>query len=244
MPQGGTLSLSGENLMVDESYAKMHPEARVGPYVLLRVSDTGSGIAAEYLPRIFDPFFSTKKRGEGTGLGLATVSAIVKAQGGFIAVESEVGKGTSFRIYLPASPGREIVRPGEEEAPLPLGDGELILLIEDEASIREILQAAMETSGYLVLAASDGAEGVSLYAQHREKIKLVITDMAMPIMDGPATIRALHNINPSLKIVAISGADWEEKAAVGIGLKIEAFLSKPFTSERMLRRVGEVLKKA
>jgi PAS domain S-box-containing protein len=244
MEKGGKLSLSAQNLTLDEAYAKMYPEAQVGPYLLLTISDTGSGIPPEHLEKIFDPFFTTKERGKGTGLGLATVLALVKGHGGFLSVKSEVGKGTSFRIFLPASPAAEgEAAPVEREA-LPLGSGQFLLVVEDEESIRDILKTTLETYGYSVLSASDGAEAVSLYAEHIGEISLVITDMAMPIMDGPATIRALQRMSPSLPIIAISGADWEEKAAEGTGLKIEAFLSKPFTSERMLRRVAEVLKKA
>jgi CheY-like chemotaxis protein len=244
MPKGGTLFLSAKNLMVDESYAKMYPEAQVGPYLCLTISDTGSGIAPEHLSEIFDPFFTTKERGKGTGLGLATVLALVKGHGGFLSVESEVGQGSTFRICLPASPATEGEAALLEREALPLGSGQLLLVVEDEESIREILKTTLETFGYSVLPASDGAEAVSLYAQHKEQICLMITDMGMPIMDGPATIRVLHRMSPSLPIIAISGADWQEKAAEGTGLKIEAFLSKPFTGERMLRVVAEVLKKA
>jgi len=242
MPKGGTLSLSARNVTFDPSYAAMHPDAKIGPYLLFSVEDTGAGIAPEHLQRIFDPFFTTKERDQGTGLGLATASAIVKGHGGFLQVSSELGKGTKFLVFLPASPSAETAKAEEEKASLPTGKGELILLVEDEASVREIIQVALEAYGYQVITACDGAEAVSLYAQHPGEIQVVITDMAMPIMDGATTIRALAKIDPSVKVIAISGAEWEQKAAEASGLAVQVFLQKPFTAKRLLRAVAEVLK--
>ncbi|MFH0872124.1 MAG: PAS domain S-box protein, partial [bacterium] len=242
MGKGGTLTLSTENFSVDESYAKMHPEAQVGPYLVFSVEDTGSGVPPDLLPKIFDPFFTTKERGQGTGLGLANVHAIVKGHGGFIRVYSEVGKGTKFLAFLPASPSAEMAKDEEEKAPLLSGHGEQILIADDEASIREITQATLEAYGYSVVSAADGIEAVTFYAQHQGKIQAVIIDMAMPIMDGPATIKALQKMNPEIKVIATSGMDMERMMAGISGVPLEAFLQKPFTAERLLRKLAEVLK--
>jgi PAS domain S-box-containing protein len=242
MEKGGTLSLSAENSSVDETYAKMHPEAKVGSYVVFSVEDTGCGILPSHLEKIFDPFFTTKERGQGTGLGLSTAHGIVKGHGGFLNVYSELGRGTKFHVYLPASPSAEMAKVEKERAPLPSGHGELILVVEDEASIREITQIALETLGYRVMAAADGAEAVSLYAQHPGEIQVVITDMAMPIMDGPTTIRALQKMDPAVKVIATSGMDAERMLAEASRAAVKAFLQKPFTADRLLRTVAEVLK--
>jgi CheY-like chemotaxis protein len=242
MEKGGTLSLSAKNFAVDEAYARMHPEAKVGPYLVFSVEDTGSGISPDLLPKIFDPTFTTKERGQGTGLGLSTAQAIVKGHGGFLNVYSELGRGTKFHVYLPAPPTAEMAKAEKERAPLPSGHGELILVVEDEASIREITQVTLETFGYRVLSAADGSEAVSLYAQHRGKIQAVITDMAMPIMAGPATIRALQCMDPAVKVIAISGMDAERMVVEASESAVKAFLKKPFTAEKLLRTLAEALK--
>jgi PAS domain S-box-containing protein len=241
MPNGGTLTIAGENVCLDESYARMHPEAKVGPYVLFSVSDTGKGIPPAILDRIFDPFFTTKERGHGTGLGLSTVHSIVKGHGGFLTVYSEVGKGSRFQIYLPALPSGETPRAEQEEAPLPSGHGEMILVADDETSIREITQTTLEEHGYRTMTASDGSEAVALYAQHPDEIEAVITDMAMPIMNGQATIRALQRIQPAVRVIAISGMAWDKPIAEAIGGAVKAFLQKPFTADTLLRALHKVL---
>jgi len=242
MEKGGKLTLSAENLALDEAYAGMHPSAQAGPYLLFTVADTGKGIPPEHLDRIFDPFFTTKERGQGTGLGLSTVHGIVKGHGGFLNVYSELGRGTQFHVYLPASPTAEMAKAEKERDPLPWGQGELILVVEDEASIREITQAALEACGYQVMTAADGSEAVALYAQHGKEIRTVITDMAMPIMDGPATIRALQKMNPKIKVIATTGMDADKVVSEMNREVVKAFLQKPFTAERLLRTVAEVLK--
>ena len=243
VPEGGTLTLSAQNLRIDQTYARMHPEAEPGSYVVLAVSDTGKGIPAPILPQIFDPFFTTKEKGKGTGLGLSVAYSIVKGHGGFIEVESEVGRGSRFRVWLPASPSLEGAPAQEGEKPsLPCGKGELILVVEDEASVREVIQATLEAHGYRVATASDGSEAVALYAQHQEEIQAVITDMAMPIMDGLATIRALQRIQPAVRVIAVSGMAWDKPVAEAIGNSVKAFLQKPFTAETLLRNVAEVLR--
>jgi len=233
MPNGGRLRMSAENIEIDATYTQMNPDARVGSYLLITVADSGSGIPREILDKIFDPFFTTKEAGKGTGLGLYTVQGIVKNHGGFLCVSSEVGKGAQFRIYLPAlkvAPSE----PEERKRPeLPQGNGETILLVDDEQSIREVARATLEACGYLVMVASEGTEAISLYVQNKGKIDLILLDMVMPIMDGEATIRALRKIDPDVCIVHVSGLQ-EEAGVTG-------FLQKPYTGETLLRVIRNAL---
>jgi PAS domain S-box-containing protein len=242
MPGGGTLSLSAGNVVLSEAYTLLHPEAEVGPYVALSVTDTGKGISGEILPKIFDPFFTTKERGQGTGLGLSTVLAIVKSHGGFIEVDSEVGKGSRFTVYLPASPTAEMKKAEDESLPEPSGRGELLLVVEDESSVREIIQTTLEAYGYRVITASDGSEALALYTQHLDEIQAVITDLAMPILDGSATIQALKKLNSQVKVIAISGLEANGAVTEVGSTAVRAFLQKPFTVERLLKTVEEVLR--
>jgi hypothetical protein len=242
MPNGGKLSIYAENLLIDENYAKMNIEAKVGPYILITVSDTGTGIPPGIIDRIFEPFFTTKEPGKGTGLGLSTAFGIVKDHGGFIHVYSEVGKGTRFRIYLPAHETSETQKAGDKQREeLPLGHGELILVVDDEASIREITRSTLETYGYKVITANDGVEALALYALKREEIRVVLMDMVMPIMDGTASIRALRKIDPQVKIVAASGLNDNSRIAAVDSKDIDIFLSKPYTSETLLKTIHEVI---
>ncbi|MBE9180322.1 GAF domain-containing protein [Oculatella sp. LEGE 06141] len=239
MPDGGVLEITAENLTVDDHYARMHLDAHVGDYVVIAVSDSGMGIAPAIVDRIFDPFFTTKEVGQGTGLGLSTVSGIVKSHGGFIVVNSQMGQGTQFKVYLPAVQTTEPVLP--EELELPKGRGEWVLVVDDEASIREVSKASLEAFSYQVLTASDGIEAIALYAQYREKIDLVLVDMMMPTMDGPITIRTLQKMCPDIKIIAVSGLVAFEQTALTNDTGVQAFLSKPYTSRDLLRTVHRVL---
>ena len=241
MPRGGELTLTAENAVLDENYASMHLEAKPGRYVLLRVADTGVGIPPEVLDKVFDPFFTTKEPGKGTGLGLSTTLTIVKGHGGFVSVYSEVGKGTEFQVYLPAAES-EYAQAGEPEpGELPTGQGELILVIDDEASFRQITRATLETFGYRVLTAADGAEAVALFANHPGEVRAVVTDLMMPIMDGAATIRALKKLNPQVRIMAVSGLAGNGKTAGAAALGVSAFLQKPYTADRLLRTLRTLL---
>jgi CheY-like chemotaxis protein len=241
MPEGGKLHIRAENKTLDETYALMIPGARPGRYVLLTISDTGVGIAPENLGRIFDPFFTTKELGKGTGLGLATVQGIVKGHGGFVNVYSEAGNGTEFRVYLPALEAAQLEQVRIANPELPTGKGELILVVDDELAIREVTKATLEAFNYSVLTASDGTEAIALYAQHGDKIKVVLTDMMMPYLDGPATIRALQKLNPNIKIIASSGLADNGKAVEAADLGVRHFLSKPYTADRLLKLLAEML---
>jgi CheY-like chemotaxis protein len=240
MPEGGILSISAENLLIDENYARMNIDAKVGQYVVITVSDTGTGIPPEILDRIFDPFFTTKQPGKGTGLGLSTSLAIVKSHGGFINVYSEVGKGTVFKVYLPVVKTTEVQKV-EEQLELLAGHGELILVVDDEAMVRQITSSILETHGYKVLTANDGKEAIKVYKQNREKIKAVLMDMMMPVMDGQACIRALRRVNPDIKIIAVSGLAEKEKLAKVAVTHVKAFLPKPYVAKKLLKTIHEVI---
>lgn len=239
MPNGGTLKLSAENVFIDENYARMNLEACVGYYCCINVLDTGTGMTPEILTRIFEPFFTTKEHGKGTGLGLSTVLGIIKSHGGFVTVDSTVGKGTAFQVYLPAVLGTET--PPTLNKELPRGQGELILVVDDEANIRQIAKTSLETSNYKVLDASDGIEAIALYVQHKNEISAVLMDMLMPEMDGLTTIRMLKQINPQVLIIAISGLTESVHVNSALGMGVQAFLSKPYTLQELLNTLHAVL---
>jgi two-component system, cell cycle sensor histidine kinase and response regulator CckA len=236
MPNGGILTISAQNFIVDEHYARMHIDAKIGSYIVVVVADTGIGITNEVLDRIFEPFFTTKELGKGTGLGLSTVLGIVKSHAGFINVYSEVGKGSKFEVYLPAQETTETRE--EKELELPHGSGELVLIVDDEPSIREITKTSLEAYNYKAITACDGIEAIALYAEYRDKISIVLTDMLMPSMDGITTIRTLHKINPNVKIIAISGLATSDKMSAAYDLGIKAFLSKPYTAKQLLETIN------
>lgn len=242
MQGGGQLTLKAENIVVDENYARMHLEAEPGRYVMMTIMDTGIGIPSDTLHKIFEPFFTTKDVGKGTGLGLSTALTIVRSHGGFINVYSEMGKGTQFAFYLPAMEIGTAAQALQAQPALPTGHGELILIVDDEEAIREITKATLETFGYRVLTASDGTEAVALYAERRDEIKVVLTDMMMPFMDGPATIRALQKLNPQVKLIAASGLAANEKAAEAASAGVKTFLAKPYTASKLLTALAEILR--
>jgi two-component system, cell cycle sensor histidine kinase and response regulator CckA len=239
MSEGGTLSLSATNLVIDENYMRMNLDAQVGPYVMVSVSDTGMGIPPEALDRIFEPFFTTKELGKGTGLGLSTVLGIVKSHGGFVEVLSSLGSGTQFKIYIPAVQAIETL-PVQDDEPV-AGEGELILVVDDEASIREVNQASLETHNYRVLTACDGIEAIAHYVQRKDEIDLVLIDMMMPSMDGMTAIRTLNKINPQVKIIAVSGLLSNTQIPEPVNSNIQAFLPKPYTAKELVRTIHQVL---
>ena len=241
MPRGGTLTISAGNIIVDSHYSGLSLEAAPGPHVYLEIMDTGTGMTPAVMERIFDPFFTTKELGQGTGLGLSTSIAIIKSHGGFLEVKSEPGRGTTFKIHLPAHPASIAEISPAGPLPLPRGHGELILVIDDEASVRHITRRTLETYGYHVITATDGADGVALYAGNAGEIKAVLTDMMMPILDGPSTIQVLRHMNPRLPIIAVSGLPDKAHAGKAASAGIEHFLPKPYTAEILLNLLHKIL---
>ena len=235
MPEGGELVVDVSTVYLDSPFASMDLVAEPGNYVLLRVTDTGIGIPPELRDRIFDPFFTTKDLGKGTGLGLPTVQAVIKSHGGFINVYSEEGRGTEFRVYLPAlENGAESEASAPSEQPM-RSDGALILVIDDEPAIRMITQQTLESFGYRVLTADGGKEALSLYADHHEEIAVVLTDMMMPGMDGFAIIHELRQVNPHVKIIAASGLAAHDTVTKATEVGVTHFLQKPYTTESLLK---------
>lgn len=242
MLDGGRLTLSAENMYMDESYARMILGAHPGQYVMLTVADTGTGIPADVQEKIFEPFFTTKEKGQGTGLGLSTVYAIVKAHGGFIKLYSEYGKGTEFKIFFPSTEQKEQKHETIADKELLRGSGETILVIDDELFVLQISKEVLEVQGYAVLTATDGAEAIGIYGgAEKGSIHLVITDMNMPLMDGTSTIRALRKIDPNLKIVISSGLLTNMSTEGIAGLETQGYLAKPYTAEQLLLMVQKVL---
>jgi PAS domain S-box-containing protein len=241
MPNGGVLRLHGENVTLDESYAGMSADARPGRYVVISVTDSGTGIPAAIKDRIFDPFFTTKEPGSGTGLGLSTAIAIVRSHGGFMTVYSERERGATFRIYLPAADGAigEIAQ--APAVSIRRGHGELVLIVDDEAPIRAVCRRTLEAFGYRVIAAADGAEGVALYAEQRDQVSVVLLDMMMPIMDGPSTARAMLRMNPHVRIVGASGLADSALASRALSAGVRQLIAKPYTAETLLDTIGRVL---
>jgi PAS domain S-box-containing protein len=242
MPHGGRLRIEADNVEIDEHYARMSVDAKPGKYVSVAVVDTGIGIPEQNLTKIFDPFFTTKEQGRGTGLGLSTVAGIVRSHGGFINVYSEMGRGAQFKVYLPAIESAQAAPAKTLRRDLPAGNGELILVIDDENAIREVARETLVAFGYRVMVASDGAEAMAIFVAHKDEVKLVITDMMMPYMDGPATIRALRRLDPAIKIIVTSGLKAEDKIAEATQIGLKSFLPKPYTAEKLLRTVAAALK--
>ncbi|NJD51416.1 MAG: PAS domain S-box protein [Candidatus Methanoperedens sp.] len=240
MPDGGMLSISAGNIFIDENFTRINIEARVGRYIVIAVTDTGTGIPPKIMDRMFEPFFTTKEHGKGTGLGLSTALGIVKSHGGFINVYSEAGKGTTFKVYLPAIMTIETQKTQEPTGERVTGHGELILVVDDEEQIREITGSTLKTNGYKVLTANNGLEAIALYKQNREEIKLVLMDMMMPVMDGLTGVQELRKINPQLKIIIASGLTDKDKLTKAAST-MNAFLTKPYTVEKLLITIHEIL---
>jgi two-component system, cell cycle sensor histidine kinase and response regulator CckA len=238
MPNGGVLRLMPANLWIDEQYVQMELEAKVGSYLVITISDEGTGIAPEILDRIFDPFFTTKETGKGTGLGLSTVIGIVKSYGGFVKVSSKVGQGTQFKVFLPAAETSDSLP--QEDLHFLEGNGELILVVDDESSILSICKEALELHNYRVLTATDGIDAIAQYVQHKTEISVVLMDMMMPELGGEGAIRTLKLLNPQVKIIATSGIATNQGLAEAAGAEA-VFLSKPFTVDDLLDVVHCVL---
>jgi PAS domain S-box-containing protein len=242
MPNGGRLELSAYNVEIDPETAVLNRTLTPGRYVVLQVTDNGAGIPQTIIDRIFEPFFTTKEVGKGTGLGLSTVLSIVRSHGGSVNVYSEPNQGSVFKVYLPAQPEvtTASVSPSAADK-FPRGRGELILVVDDETSIQDIVRQALETFGYQVVTASDGAEAVALFAQRHNEITLVLTDMMMPVMDGLALIAALRRIKPDVLIVAGSGLNANANLSRALNLGVNHFLAKPYAVDVMLQTFRKAL---
>ena len=244
MPQGGTLTVKAGNVSLDADHPAVRQAPRAGKFVMITIGDTGVGIVPGDLDKIFDPFFTTKEIGKGTGLGLSTALGIVKGHGGFINVYSEPGRGTRFDVYLPAG---EIAETRDDEAPeaaeLPVGNGECVLLVDDEELIRTAARTALEGFGYRVLTAANGAEALELYREKGSTIAAVVTDMMMPVMDGAELTRALAEIDPRVAVINTSGLPETNAENQTRSPAVKAYLEKPYTAETLLAALGRVLGK-
>ena len=240
MPDGGTLTLAAHNATVSPDDARRNIEADPGDYVCIQVSDTGTGIPDDVVDKIFEPFFSTKPEGEGTGLGLSTAYSIVKSHDGFIDVQSEKGEGTTFRVYLPMAEKDAERRASGDAAELREGSGELVLVVDDEEFILDTAKETLEGVGYRTLTAGGAEAALEIIQEHGSEVDAVITDLRMPHINGLDLIRALRTDHPDLPIVAASGlADGRTDEAVEAGA--QTFLAKPFTAEKLQAALQDVL---
>ncbi len=241
MPEGGTLSIEAQPVDLSEDEAERTLDAEPGPYVCVRVTDTGAGMPDDVVDKVFEPFFSTKEEGEGTGLGLSTAYSIIQSHDGFIDVASEEGEGTTFWVHLPVSEEPEARRSGSDEVvPAGTGSGERVLVVDDEEFVLETTRAALRDAGYRVHVAEDGDEALRQLEEHGEQIDAVITDLRMPNMDGLDLISTLRARHPNLPVIAASGmADGRSEKALQSGA--QTFLAKPFSEEELQGALYEVL---
>jgi CheY-like chemotaxis protein len=240
MPKGGKLTIETQNVVLDDSYVRDHPDAHAGKHVLLAVSDTGCGMDAATMAQIFEPFYTTKDPDKGTGLGLATVYGVVTQSGGHIDVYSEVGIGTTFNVYLPRESVASTTRPPQDVTIVPRGT-ETVLLAEDADSVRTLARMVLRKNGYKVLDARHGGEALMLCEQHPGEIDLLITDVVMPHMSGRQLSERLRALQPRMRVLFMSG--YTDDAVVRHGV-LEAdlpFLQKPFTPDALARKVRETL---
>jgi two-component system, cell cycle sensor histidine kinase and response regulator CckA len=242
MPDGGILTIETKNIIIDEGFCRQHFGIKPGPHVLLTVSDTGRGIENEQMDKIFDPFYSTKPRDykKGTGLGLSVVKGTVEQHKGYLSVESELGKGTAFRIYFPSLITGELPRTTKGIV-IPNGGGETILLVEDEEAVREMGVKVLEHVGFKVLTAGDGQEGIDVYKKEQGNISLVLLDILMPRMDGKKCLQELLKINPAVKVLISSGVAKDDLINDVVGLGAKGSLIKPYNMRELLKKVRDVL---
>jgi two-component system, cell cycle sensor histidine kinase and response regulator CckA len=242
MPKGGTVTIATENETVHHPVVLGTGTMPAGDYVRIDVGDTGVGIPRDHLEKIFDPFFTTKPVGQGTGLGLATVYGIIKQTGGFVTVESEVGKGTLFQIFLPRDKGEVADAPEAERAPpRDITGQETILLVEDEEAVRSFAARALKLRGYQVLEAAGGEEALDVVRRHAGGIHLLITDVVMPNMDGPTLVRAVRRLRPEIAVIFMSGYAEEAFRRNEENAAVLHFLPKPFGLKQLAAKVKDVL---
>ncbi|HSB60893.1 MAG TPA: PAS domain S-box protein, partial [Vicinamibacteria bacterium] len=240
MPRGGRLTIGLRNVEVGEGFVREHPGARPGPSVVLAVCDTGAGMSPETQSHVFEPFFTTKEVGKGTGLGLATVYGIVKQSGGYIGVQSELGRGSTFEIYLPRVEEALDGRPEGAPVQVPRG-AETILLVEDEEAVRGLVREILEGAGYRVLEAASGDDALQLSGDHAGPIHLMVTDVVMPGMSGPQLVRRMADSRPDMRILYASGYTDDALGPHGVLKPGVAFIQKPWSPDLLAARVREVL---
>ncbi len=238
MPDGGDLFIQTENVSLTGEYTSMF-QAKEGPYVKVSITDTGVGMDEDTKQRIFEPFFTTKEMDRGTGLGLASAYGIVRNHGGFITVTSEIGKGTTFSIYLPASE-KEVREERFVPQDIPKGS-ETILLIDDEEVILEVGVNMLETLGYRVIAASSGEEALAIFKEKRHEIALILLDMIMPGMGGGEVFDTIRSVDPDAKVLLSSGYSANGKAREILDRGCNGFIQKPFDIKQLSRKVREIL---
>jgi two-component system, cell cycle sensor histidine kinase and response regulator CckA len=240
MPDGGKLTISTRNVSLDEEYCRVHAGAKPGEYVVLTVSDTGHGMDKATIDHIFEPFYTTKELGRGTGLGLAMVYGIVKQHGGYIGCYSEVKHGTTFNIYLHAIE-RQVGPEVEKIEVMPAFGTETILLVDDEEFVRDLGARILSKAGYKVLAATNGKEALDLFEKERTQISLVILDMIMPQMGGKACLKELLRIDPQAKVLIATGLSAYPSQRESVEMGTRGLVSKPFTFKELLRAVRDTL---
>ncbi len=242
MPEGGNLTISANNYQLDVPIQYEGTQIPEGKYVQVSVSDTGTGIPEESLEKIFKPFYTTKSSDKGTGLGLSTVKNVIKNHNGFMRVNSKVGEGTTFELYFPAISSSAHSTPATAETQLPKGNGELIMVVDDEVSILNMIKQSLEFFGYRVITADSGGKAIDLYGQHYKDIECVIVDRYMPLMGGKTTIKEIQNVNDKVHFILISGAINKIESEELKKLNIDAYIQKPYTTEKMVKTVYEVIK--
>ena len=242
MPNGGKLTIETRNVDLDDTYAARHVSVTPGQYVQLSVSDTGFGMSEETRGRVFEPFFTTKEQGKGTGLGLSTVYGIVKQSGGNIWVYSELGRGTTFKIYLPRAFGLEAQATSRPATPdIQPGRGETILVVEDEPALRSVVVRTLEEAGYTVLQADGGEAALDVNKRHDGPLDLLVTDVVMPRMGGGTLAQSLRTSRPGLEVLYMSGYTDNTIVHHGVNEPGTGFLGKPFSAAQLTQKVREVL---
>jgi PAS domain S-box-containing protein len=241
MPEGGTLLISAANKKIDETFAAVMPDAKAGDYAMLAISDSGTGIPREIVDKIFDPFFTTKEVGKGTGLGLSTVLGIVRSHGGFVTVESNEGRGSTFKVFLPHETAGTAELKLVSHMETPKGSGETILVVDDEVCITQAIAMVLEENGFKVLIAVEGIDALALYREHANEIDLVLTDVMMPGMDGVALAGALKEINARVKIIASTGQATETRQAELQAIGVHVILRKPYDAKKLLTTLYDAI---
>jgi two-component system, cell cycle sensor histidine kinase and response regulator CckA len=241
MPEGGDVEIAATPVILNSHLPQGVDGAVSGSYVMLSVSDTGQGMSPETADNIFEPFFTTKAEGKGTGLGLSTVIGIAKSHNGFVEVSSKLGAGSTFKVFLPAAEAAAMPKPEQKENSTPMGRGEQILVVDDELSFLEITRESLEACNYRVLMAHNGAEALATFQRRHQEIHAVITDMMMPIMDGPTAVQAMKHIDPFVKIIGVTGLGSESALAKAGAVQFQGILRKPYATAELLASLHDIL---